>query len=142
MQPDYTDVDMRTVNVQMPDVRDLTEAEAAEKLAAESLSCITVGSGETVTGTIPAMGEMVPGNSQVILYMGEPVPTDKVTVPDLSGKTMKEANAILTNSGLYLQTKGSSLYHAIVTDQDYAPGDEVARGTTITVELTDNTALD
>ena len=142
VQPDYTDVDMRTVNVQMPDVRDLTEAEAAQVLAAESLTYLTVGSGETVTGTIPAMDEKLPGNSQVILYMGEPVPTDKVVVPDLSDLTLAQANAVLANSGLYLQTKGSSLYYAVVTDQDYAAGTEVSRGTTITVELTDTTALD
>ena len=142
VQPDYTDVDMRTVNVQMPDIRDLTEAEAAQVLAAESLTYLTVGSGETVTGTIPAMDEKLPGNSQVILYMGEPVPTDKVVVPDLSDLTLAQANAVLANSGLYLQTKGSSLYYAVVTDQDYAAGTEVSRGTTITVELTDTTALD
>ena len=142
VQPDYTDVDMRTVNVQMPDVRDLTEAEAAQVLAAESLTYLTVGSGETVTGTIPAMDEKLPGNSQVILYMGEPVPTDKVVVPDLSDLTLAQANAVLANSGLYLQTKGSSLYYAVVTDQDCAAGTEVSRGTTITVELTDTTALD
>ena len=142
VQPDYTDVDMRTVNVQMPDVRDLTEAEAAQVLAAESLTYLTVGSGETVTGTIPAMDEKLPGNSQVILYMGEPVPTDKVIVPDLSDLTLAQANAVLANSGLYLQTKGSSLYYAVVTDQDCAAGTEVSRGTTITVELTDTTALD
>ena len=142
LQPDYTDVDMRTVNVQMPDVRDLTENEASEKLAAESLTYLKVGTGETVTGTIPAQGEMLPGNSKVILYMGEPVPTDKVTVPDLSNLTLAQANAVLTNSGLYVQTKGSSLYYAVITDQDYEPGTEVPRGTTVTVELTDTTALD
>ena len=111
-------------------------------LAAESLTYLTVGSGETVTGTIPAMDEKLPGNSQVILYMGEPVPTDKVIVPDLSNLTLAQANAVLANSGLYLQTKGSSLYYAVVTDQDCAAGTEVSRGTTITVELTDTTALD
>ena len=142
VQPDYTDVDMKTVNVQMPDVRDLTESEAATELAAVSLTHIVVGSGETVTGTIPAPGEMLPGNSEVILYMGEPVPTDKVKVPDLSGLTMAQANQMLANSGLYLQTKGSNLYYATVTDQDYAPDAEVARGTTITVELTDNSVVD
>ena len=142
LQPDYTDVDMRTVNVHMPDVRDLTEEEAAEVLAKDSLTYITVGAGETVTGTIPAMDELLPGNSEVILYMGEPVPTDKVIVPDLSNLTLAQANAVLANSGLYLQTKGSSLYYAVVTDQDYEPGAEVSRGTTVTVELTDTTALD
>ena len=137
VQPDYTNVDMRTVNVQMPDVRDMTVA-----LSAQSLTYITVGSGETVTGQIPAQGNKLPGNSEVILYLGEPVPTDKVTVPNLDGLTQAQAEAKLANSGLYLQTKGSTRSYAVVTGQDYDPAAEVARGTTITVELTDTTVLD
>ena len=142
VQPDYTNVDMSTVNVQMPDVRDLTEIEASEALKAQSLTYITVGTGDTVSGQIPAPNEKVPGNSEVILYMGAQMPTDKIVVPNLNGKTKAQAEAALANSGLYLQTKGSSLYYAVITDQDYPAGEEVPRGTTITVELTDTTALD
>ena len=142
VQPDYTNVDMSTVNVQMPDVRDLTEQEASEALKAQSLTYITVGTGDTVSGQIPAPNEKVPGNSEVILYMGAQMPTDKIVVPNLNGKTKAQAEAALANSGLYLQTKGSSLYYAVITDQDYPVGEEVPRGTTITVELTDTTALD
>ena len=142
VQPDYTDVDMSSVNVMMPDVRDFTEADAAEALKEQSLTYITVGTGDTVTGQIPAQGSMLPGNSEVILYMGEQAPADRITVPNLHGLTPAQANAIIANSGLYMQTKGSALNYALVTDQDIEPGAEVPRGTTITVELTDQTALD
>ena len=142
VQPDYTGVDMSTVNVQMPDVRDLTEAEAASALAELSLSYTTVGEGGTVTGQIPAPNDLLPGNSKVILYMGETVPTDYVTVPNLTGMRPASARATMENSGLYLQTKGSSWAYAVVTDQEPAAGTEVPRGTTVTVELTDQTALD
>ena len=60
----------------------------------------------------------------------------------LKNLTPDEAKAVMENSGLYLQTKGSYRYYSVVTDQDYAPGETVPRGTTITVELTDQTALD
>ena len=142
VQPDYTDVDMSTVNVLMPDVRDQDEESAAALLEAQSLTYTTVGSGEIVSGQIPAPGEQLPGNSKVILYLGAPVPTDEVTVPDLRNLTPDEAKAVMENSGLYLQTKGSYRYYSVVTDQDYAPGETVPRGTTVTVELTDQTALD
>lgn len=142
VQPDYTDMDMSTVNVLMPDVRDQDEAAAAALLQEQSLTYTTVGSGEVVTGQIPAPGEQLPGNSKAILYLGEAVPTDEVTVPDLKNLTPDEAKAVMENSGLYLQTKGSYRYYSVVTDQDYAPGETVPRGTTITVELTDQTALD
>ena len=142
VQPDYTDVDMSTVNVLMPDVRDQDEESAAALLEAQSLTYTTVGSGEIVSGQIPAPGEQLPGNSKVILYLGAPVPTDEVTVPNLKSLTPDEAKAVMENSGLYLQTKGSYRYYSVVTDQDYAPGETVPRGTTVTVELTDQTALD
>ena len=142
VQPDYTDVDMRTVNVIMPDVRGYSLEEAEEMLQQESLTCITVGNGETVTGQIPMADSLLPGTSEVILYMGEDVPTDKVVVPNFSNMGRSAANTEAVNSGLYLQTKGSSQPHAVVTSQDYEPGAEVPRGTTITVELTDRTAQD
>ena len=142
VQPDYTDVDMSTVNVEMPDVRGYTLADAEQMLGAQSLTYITVGDGAEVTGQIPMAGNMLPGNSQVILYMGQEVPTDKVTVPDFSNLTRAQANAAAVNSGLYLQTKGSTLSRAVVSGQDYEPGTEVPRGTTITAEFTDHTAQD
>ena len=142
VQPDYTKVDMSTVNVQMPDVRDLTREEADAILAEQSLSSVTVGSGGSVTGQIPAPGELLPGNSQVILYLGEEVPTDLVTVPNLRGMTQKQAGAAMDGSALYLQTKGSTQYYSVVTDQEPAAGTQVPRGTTVTVELTDQTAMD
>ena len=142
VQPDYTDVDMKTVNVQMPDVRDMTAAEAAGELAACSLTCVTVGSGELVTGQIPEAGSPVPGNSEVIVYLGEPVPTERITVPSFQGMTRTQAAQVAANSGLYLQSKGSTKGYATVTGQDYEAGTEVPPGTTVTVEMTDKTALD
>ena len=142
VQPDYTDVDMRTVNVEMPDVSGLDEKMASEALAEKSLVYITVGSGATVTGQIPAPGSALPGNSKVILYMGAEVPTDKVTIPNLMGMTPAQANAAIVNSGLYLQSKGSKSANARVTSQSLVAGAQVARGTLITVEYTDDTARD
>ena len=141
--PDYTDVeDMSLVNVEMPDVRGMSEKEAAELLASQSLTYRVVGEGGEVTGQIPAAMSMLPGRSQVILYMGEEVPSEKVSVPDLSGLTMWEANMIAEEYGIYLQVRGSSVTWARITDQDFLPGTEVELGTTVTVELTDSTALD
>ena len=142
VQPDYTNVDMSTVNVEMPNLKGMDEAQAAEVLAAQSLTYKIVGVGSKVTGQIPAALALLPGNSEVILYMGEDVPTDTIVVPNLSGLTPWECNLVIQNTGLYLQTRGSSQIWATVTGQDIPAGTEVPRGTMITVELTDSTALD
>lgn len=143
VEPDYTDVDVGNVNVTMPNVTGKTEQEAAQILAAKSLTYRIVGEGSTITAQIPSGGLELPGNSEAILYMGEEKPTDKVTVPNLSGLTLSQVNDVITNLGLYVQTKGATTTGgATVTSQDIPPNTEVDLGTTITVEFTDHTAQD
>ena len=70
---------------------------------------------------------------------------DTVTVPDLRNCRVTDADEALRSIGLYLQTKGAAKTASgdvVITDQDVAPGSAVARGTVVTVELTDKTAQD
>lgn len=144
MEANYEGEDIRYVNVTMPECKGLSLTAAAKALQEKSLTYRTVGDGDTVTGQIPAAGNSLPGASEVILYMGAEAPIDKVTVPDFYGLTVEQANARATNAGLYLQSKGAqeSSGTVTVTSQDYAPGTEVPRGTTITVRFTDSSARD
>ncbi len=141
---DYSQVDMSTVEVTMPDLVGLSESEAAKLLTEESLGYRIVGEGTTVTGQIPAQGSSLPGNSQVILYMGEDAPGDLVAVPDFSGMTISQANKAATNAGLYILIKGATTdsRDVIATGQDVAPETLVVPGTTIRVDFTDQTAQD
>lgn len=144
VEPDYTDVDMHAINVSMVNVLGMTEAEAKEALAAKSLTYQIKGSGDRVTAQIPSAGMELPGNSTVILYMGEDAPTDTVEVPKLIGMTVSQANAAIVNSGLYLQSKGTDATSGTVTvtSQSIAADTQVPRGTTITVEFTDTNTGD
>lgn len=143
VEPDYSDVDMRLVNVYMPNVTGMTEAQASEALAEKSLSYRVVGSGDTVTAQIPATGLELPGNSTVILYMGEEKPTDKVTIPDFTGMTISQATDWAAMNGIYVHIKGSiSGGNITATHQSISPGTQVELGTTVTVEFTDHDALD
>ena len=144
VEPDYGDEDIAHVDVSVPSVTGKTESEAAKLLADRSLSYQVVGSGETVTSQIPASGAKIPGGSTVVLYMGESAPTDMITVPDLSGMTVSQANAAIAGSGqLYLKAKGATASgSSVATDQSPAAGSRVARGTVITVEFTDMSAQD
>ena len=97
---DYTGVDMSSVEVDMPSLTGMTEQEAKAALQDESLTYELVGSGSTVTGQIPQAGAKLPGNSEVILYMGQEPPEDLVTVPDFTGMTIGQANQAAANAGL------------------------------------------
>ncbi len=146
VEPDYSDAEIGSINIEVPDVRDLRSGEAEAALAEKSFRCTLKGEGNTVTDQLPAPGAEIPGNSEVILYLGgAEKPTDTVTVPDLRNCRVTDADEALRSIGLYLQTKGAAKTASgdvVITDQDVAPGSAVARGTVVTVELTDKTAQD
>ena len=144
IEPKYEGEDIRFMNVTMPNCVGMDRNKAANTLKEKSLTYRVVGSGDTVTGQIPAEGGTLPGGSEVILYMGEDVPSGTITVPDFYGLTVEQANARAAYYGLYLQSKGAqeSSGTVTVTSQDYAPGTQVARGTTVTVRFTDSSARD
>ena len=143
--PHYEEEDIHFVNMVMPNVTALSRTEAEQNLLTEHLQAEFIGEGSVVTDQIPSPGAEVPGNSTVLLYLGEEKPTDLVTVPDLSGLTQSEARDTINSiDGLYLQIRGSKSdsYSVAVSFQDIPAGTEVERGTTVTVELTDSSAQD
>ena len=144
VEPNYNDDDIERIAVTVPNVRNMTESDAAETLKKRSLTYRTVGDGDTVTDMIPAAGSEVPGTSEIILYMGEEKPTDLVTVPDFTGLTVAQANDTAAYRGLYILAKGTDQNNnaVSVTYQDVEAGTEGPRGTTITVEFTNHSAQD
>ena len=142
--PDYGTDERCRGSVTMPDVTGRSVSEAAKRLKDETLDYQKLGGGSRVISQIPAAGRSVPGGATVLLYTDDTMPTDKVKVPQLYGKTAKEATELLTPLGLYLQPKGadSSAWHVVATAQDLDPGTEVERGTTVTVLFTDTNDMD
>ena len=129
-------------DVLVPNLSGLNLADATSALQKNNLTLRTVGDGGTVTGQIPAAGASIPGGSQVVLYMGEAVPTDQVQVPSVIGLTAEQARQKLADEGLYMRASGAAEYGSGVTayEQSTAAGASVNRGTTIEVRFTDSTA--
>ena len=144
VEGEYSAEDMSRVAVRMPNVVGLTEAEANKRLEENYLNYRIIGDGDKIVSQIPAHGRELPGNSTVLLYTDDSMPTDQVTVPDLSGLTVAQANQALADCGLYMQAKGvdSSASYVIAAQQDIDPGVQVARGTMIVVTFIDTTATD
>ena len=145
IEPDYSDAEIGSINVEVPDVRGLSKTAAAAALSEKSLGYEVRGDGATVTDQVPDGGSEIPGASKIILYMGEEKPTNLVTVPDLTNYRVTDADDYLRTLGLYLQTKGAAKTESgdvVITDQEIEAGTEVELGTTVTVELTDRTAQD
>lgn len=144
VEPEYSEADMSRVAVSMPNVVGMTESEAAAKLKENHLTYRIIGDGSSIVSQIPAHGRQLPGNSTVLLYTDDSMPTDQVVVPNLLGMTVAEANKAVSNAGLYMQAKGtdSTASHVIASTQDIDAGVAVNRGTMITVTFIDTTATD
>ncbi|MBQ3135690.1 MAG: PASTA domain-containing protein [Oscillospiraceae bacterium] len=140
----YTQAEAAAADVSVPKLTgyDLTTAQAA--LKRKNLSCRTVGNGPVVTDQIPAVGATIPGNSTVILYMGQQAPTQQINVPNLRGLTYDQAKKRLNDLGLYMRASGVSYYSAVTkaVDQSIGAGELVDRGTVIPVRFVDTSVSD
>jgi len=144
VKQNYTAEDAAGQVFQMPDLTGLTAKEAEKILKESYLTCQTVGSGETVTGQIPAAGQNVPGDSQVLLYLGEEALQEQTEVPDFLGMNRQQAADLAASAGLYILVAGNTQIDPAVTvaKQSLAAGTAVARGSTIELTFTDNSASD
>ena len=140
----YTPEDLPGQEITVEDYRGLTPKEAEKALKEKGLSCLCVGEGGTVTGQIPAAGQILPGGSQLLLYLGEPVPERKVTVPDFIGQNRQQAGDLAGKLGLHILVTGNQEISSqvVVAQQDIAKDTEVPMGTTIRLRFSDNTARD
>jgi stage V sporulation protein D (sporulation-specific penicillin-binding protein) len=128
----------------MEDLTGMTASEAEKFLVDQKLTARLVGDGETVTGQIPAAGQIVPGGSQVLLYFGESVSQETVEVPDFRGMNRSQAAQEAGKLGLYILPTGNpeTLPSVTVTMQSVSPGTKVTVGSMITLEFTDTKARD
>ena len=123
---------------------DLTGREAESKLKRMGLTAQFVGTGATVTAQIPEPGQVVPGGSQVLLYLGQTSAEETVEVPDFAGMNRQQASDAAGKLGLYVLVTGNDevSMQVIVTAQSVPKGEKVPVGTTITLEFTDTAARD
>ena len=137
----FSEGDAAGIQVVMPDLAGMTQKEAQNALKELHLTMKIVGTGETVTGQIPAAGQMVPGCSQVLVYLGGQAEQETVTVPDFTGMNRQQASDAAGKLGLYILVKGNPEISltVTVTAQDIPKDTQVPVGTTITLEFIDTT---
>jgi stage V sporulation protein D (sporulation-specific penicillin-binding protein) len=124
----------------VPNLTDLSQREAEKTVKAAGLSCRFVGDGTTVTGQLPAEGLYLNAGTQILVYMGEQMPTDHAVVPDFRGMTLNQANHAAANSGFYIRIKGpvTDSRHVVAVSQDIPPGTEASKGSVIEIEFIDH----
>jgi stage V sporulation protein D (sporulation-specific penicillin-binding protein) len=130
--------------ISVEDYTGLTQSEAESKLKKSGLSAKFAGQNETVTGQLPAAGQIVSVGSELMLYLGSEPEIRPVEVPDFSGMHRQQAAQAAGALGLYVLVTGNHDLspQVVVTAQSVAPGTQVSAGTCITLEFTDTAARD
>jgi len=139
---DYSDEDPALRQIVLEDFTDLPVEEAREKLTSLGLTARIVGTEGVITDQIPAAGQIIPGGSEVILYLQEKPERETVEVPDFSGMDRQKASDAAGRLGLYILVTGSTELspEVTVTAQSVAPGTKILMGSTITLEFIDTAA--
>ena len=137
----YAEDDPAGKTVVMEDMTGMTREEVKKLLKSQGLTGLLRGSDETVTGQIPAAGQIISGDSQVILYFGDEPQSEQIEVPDFAGMTRQQARDTAGVLGLYLLVRGNDSISPTVTvsSQSVPPKTKVETGTTIELYFTDNT---
>jgi len=117
--------------VDVPDLVNLKLDDASNVLETSGLLVKFIGSGDTILNQTPKPGVKVPLHTQILLYLGGEQIKDEVAVPDLKGKSMREAGDILGWLGLRMNFSGSGL----AVSQEPAPYTLVKPNSLINVEF-------
>lgn len=131
-------------DVEMPEVEGLTLVEAKNTLRENNLTCRVIGQGESIVDQVPAAGAVIPGGSEVVLYLEKQADVSQVQVPDVMKKDAETANGLLRSAGLYMKIIGASSGEGTIVAVSQTPeaGAYVTPGTVVEVEFSDLSARD
>ena len=104
-----------------------------------NISYEIIGNGDTVISHTPSIGDVVTKElSKIIIYTTKEQ-SDLVTVPNLVGLSGNEGIAMAINAGLSIKISGVGNnmlgVSDIIFEQSLPPGEEVRRGSVITIRL-------
>ena len=142
VEPQYTEAELKALKTTAPDVAGLTVSRASAAARESGLAVRIVGNGSTVTAQMPTAGTSMDKGGTVVLYTdGETPPT--VTVPSVVGKSLLQANQLLTDAGLGVKILGYptektddlTARQAVVRTQRIEAESTVSEGTVVEIEI-------
>ncbi|WP_371371345.1 stage V sporulation protein D [Sporomusa aerivorans] len=116
-------------HIQVPSVINLSISEATRELEKIGLIARIEELGDRVADQIPKPGSRMPVGGGVLLYTVTPrYAAGEITVPDVTGTTLREASAVLAELGLAINPVGTD---GKAVKQDPLPGTKVMVGTSV-----------
>ena len=144
VKQNFTEEDAAGRMIQIEDLCGMTAKNAQKWLKEAGLGANLQGTGETVTAQIPAAGQYAPGDSEVMLYLGQSPEQEMTEVPDFVGMNRQQASDAAAKAGLYILVAGNNSVdlNVVVTEQSEAKNTQVPVGTTVRLTFTDTKAVD
>ncbi len=111
--------------------------EAQSEIRKSGLKTEIVGQGTAVLKQIPEPGKTLPYGGTVILYTDQSSADSIGTVPDVVGKSVADANQMITNAGFNVNIEGeiSDEGKEIIVSQDPPAGSTADTGSIVTVSV-------
>ena len=134
--PQYTAEELEQQDTTVPYVYNYSLLDAITSVNQAGLKHEIVGDENVgiVDYTVPGASLSIPRDGTVVFYM-QGAEKQMVSVPNVVGKTVEEANRIIVNAGLNISLDGGAVNNAnaVAFSQSVEAGTEVSRGTVINV---------
>ncbi len=133
--PEYTEAELAALDITVPNVEDQDVETASETLENLELQPYIIGEGTTVIAQVPSGSSSIPQNGKVILYTEENYEEEFTEVPDVIGRSLSDANYLLTNANVNFKAADGAADNAaaVAYMQNYLPGTVVPVGTIVEV---------
>lgn len=106
IDPQYSDEELAQATTTAPNL--VGEDASKVRLKASGFTVKIVGEGETVVSQMPSANQSMPKNGIIVVYTEENAEKQTVTVPNLTGLTLTEANRLAVNAGLNIKIAGTT----------------------------------
>ena len=136
----YTESELKKLAIRVGSYRTWSVTKATERIEDLGLSYKVIGDGDTVNAQMPASGAYIEkANGTIYLYTDPSLVQNEVTVPDFTGMTAAQANALIISKQLNIKIEGTKNYltgtGAVVYEQSIPAGSKVAKGEVITLNF-------
>lgn len=122
--------------VSVPSVLNLPVKEAEQILKEVGLEAKRIGTGNIVCAQVPVEGVRIKKGSEVLLRLETDTSLNgKRVVPNLKGRSLRDAAEILGNMDLFLDPEGQPFPTGMAYEQNPLPGTRVPAGTRIKVQF-------
>ncbi len=141
-EPQYTEDELKTVSISVPDVIGNEIENAKETVSHAGLNYRIIGNGAKVIKQLPESGNSLIKGGTVILYTDESDDVNCV-VPNLTGLSATEANNAAHAAGINIELSGNNENGTIKSyRQSVAAGTTVPVGSIVTVYFRDENGVD